>query len=323
MPFMRFQFSLATLLVCMTVRFAVAVAFRWQTDMRRRSKIVFTVTLLALALFSSSDAEAQDTSTKRDDPKGILEGKVIDDQVVDERGKLIAGATVRAMYASKVDYASTPENVTTASDGMFKLSRKSVPLFLKATTPDERQVGIVRVAADQLQVTIRVGPVARATGRLVDKTGKPVQLGFIMYYIDIRDPDPTSAFYMFTAGSAIFDSDGRFTIKGLLPGERYALAFMARGSESETVGNLTPPSAGEFDLGQLALSPIRFRQGAEPPLRLNIDNPEDVLQRQQKLSKLLRASLVNTPYDLVVQAQPARMNRRIPCRRTWRETCCR
>ena len=129
-----------------------------------------------------------------------------------------------------------------------------------------------------------------------------MQLGFIMYYIDIRDPDPTSAFGMFTAGSAIFDSEGRFTIKGLLPGERYSLAFMPCGSISMTVGNFTPPRAGEFDLGQLALTPIRFLvNGAEPPLRLNIDNPQDALQRQQKLSKLLTASLANTPYNLLVQ----------------------
>ena len=93
---MKLQFSLATLLVCIPMQFAVAVAFRWQIDMRRQSKIVFTVTLLALALFSSSHAEAQDTSTKRDDPTVILEGKVIDDQVVDERGKLIAGAIIIA-----------------------------------------------------------------------------------------------------------------------------------------------------------------------------------------------------------------------------------
>jgi hypothetical protein len=300
---MKLQFSLATLLVCIPMRFAVAVAFRCQTDMRRRSKIVFAMTLLALALFSSSHTEAQDTSTKRDDPKVILEGKVIDDQVVDERGKLITGATVTAMYASKVDFGSTTENMTTGSDGTFKLSRKALPLFLKATTPDERQVGIVRVAADQQQMTIRVVPVATASGRLVDSTGKPVQLGFILYSIDVRDPDLLSAFNMFTSGlaifdgSAIFDSNGRFTIKGLLPGERYELAFMARGRESAIVGNFTPPSAGAFDLGQLALLPIRFRQG----VRLNIDNPQDALQRQQKLSKLLTASLANTPYDLVVQ----------------------
>ena len=129
---MKLQFSLATLLVCIPMRVAVVVAFRWQIDMRRRSKIVLTVTLLALALFSSSHAEAQDTGTKADDPKVILEGKVIDDQVVDERGKLIARATVRAMYASKVDYAWTPENVTTASDGTFKLSRKAASAIFQS-----------------------------------------------------------------------------------------------------------------------------------------------------------------------------------------------
>jgi hypothetical protein len=236
------------------------------------------------------------------DNMAILEGKVIDDQVVDERGKLIAGATVRAMYASKVDYDSTPENVTTTSDGTFKLSRKALPLFLKATTPDERQVGIVRVAADQQQVTIRVGPVARATGRLVDGTGKPVQLGYIMYGINIHDPDPASAFYMFTAGSAILDSDGRFAMSGLIPGEPYSSSLITRsiGGRAEGIGNFTLPRAGEIDLGKLALAPWRFPQG-EPPKRLNIENPEEVLQRRQKLAKLLTASLANTPYDLVVQ----------------------
>jgi hypothetical protein len=278
------------------------VEFHWQTDMRKRSTIVFAVTLLALALFSSSDAEAQDTSTKRDNPKVILEGKVIDDQVVDERGKLIAGATVRAMYASKVDYASTPENVMTASDGTFKLSRKERPLYLKATTADQRQAGFVRVNADQQQAIIRVAPLARATGQLVDKTGKPVQLGYIWYLAVDHDPDLTSAFGMFTDGVALFDSDGRFIINGLLPGQQYQLAFMRRGgNHPDHLTYLVPPSAGELNLGRLLLRNVRFPTGPEPLVRLVTDNPPAALERQQRLSRLLTAILADTPYDFVVQ----------------------
>ena len=157
---MKLQFSLATLLVCIPMRIAVAVAFRWQTDMRRRSTIVFTGTMLALALFLSSDAEAQDTSTQRDNPKVILEGKVIDDQVVDERGKLIAGAiTVRAMYAQQSRWIMIrPRRMYDGQRRHVQTLAQGVPLILLATTSDGRQVGIVRVAADQSEVTIRVGP---------------------------------------------------------------------------------------------------------------------------------------------------------------------
>jgi hypothetical protein len=284
------------------IRFAVAAAFQRHANMLKCSNTPFALAILAITVVLLSDTDAQDASTKRDDPKVILEGKVIDDQVVDERGKLIAGATVRAMYASKVDYDSTPENVTTASDGTFKLMRKERPLYLKATTPDQRQAGIVRVEADQRQATIRVAPLARATGQVVDKIGKPVQLGYILYLVDNRDPDPLGAFGMFTAGIAILDSDGRFTMNGLLPGQRYSSAFMARGgATSDHLGYVVPPSAGEFNLDTLSLPKVRFTRLPEPTVRLVVDNPQDALQRQQKLSKLLTASLANTPYDLVVQ----------------------
>jgi hypothetical protein len=263
--------------------------------------------MLALCVVVQCDvcaAEAQSaTQNERADNIVVLKGKVIDDQVIDERGKLVAGATVRAMYASKVDYDSTPENVTTASDGTFKLSRKARPLLLKATTSDERQVGIVRVEADQQQVTIRVGPIAKVSGRIVDWTGKPVQLGYVLYGIDIHDLDPASAFFMFTAGVALLDSDGSYTINGHVPGQRYPMVLSAR-RDRATVGaiaNFVPPSAAQFDLGKLALTRDRFRQGPEPPLRLISDDPQKALLRQQQLANLLTASLVDSPYALVVQ----------------------
>ena len=139
--------------------------------------------LLTLCVFVQYDARAAEaqsvTQKKLADNVVVLKGCVIDDQVVDERRKTVAGATVRAMYASKVDYESTPENVITASDCTFELPRKALPLYLKATTPDEKQAGIVRVEADQQQVMIRVSRLAKVTGRVVDWTGKPVQLGHI------------------------------------------------------------------------------------------------------------------------------------------------
>jgi hypothetical protein len=96
-----------------------------------------------------------------------LDGKVIDDHVVDERNKPIAGALIIGDYNSP---NSRPlilrEKLTTSREGRFKLSRETLPLVLEAISPDGRQAGISRIGADQLEITILVGPLAQATGHL-------------------------------------------------------------------------------------------------------------------------------------------------------------
>jgi hypothetical protein len=59
--------------------------------MRKRSSRILAILIFTIGLAVASWADAQDSAAKADDKKYILEGTVIDAQVVEVRGKLVAG----------------------------------------------------------------------------------------------------------------------------------------------------------------------------------------------------------------------------------------
>ena len=199
--------------------------------MRKRSSKILALLIFTIGLAVASRAAAQDNATKADDKKFILEGKVIDDQVVDERGKLVAGALVNGI-CTRFPRPLLLDRITTSPDGRFQLPRLALPLLLQARTRDGRQIGLARVTPEQKEVTIRVGPTATAIGRLVDQMGKPVMLGHIRYAIHVPEDEDDRISTTFSGGKAILDSDGRFTLSGLVPGEEFELC--AIGPEETT-----------------------------------------------------------------------------------------
>ena len=82
---------------------------------------------------------------------GILNGKVID-----QNGKPVVGAKIAGVYMRPVGWVDL-ESVS-GTDGSFKVRRVQVPTVLSAQTPDHKLAGMVRIGADQEDVTIRVGP---------------------------------------------------------------------------------------------------------------------------------------------------------------------
>jgi RNA polymerase sigma factor (sigma-70 family) len=147
---------------------------------------------------------------------GMLSGKVID-----QNGKPVVGAKIAGAYMRPVGFVDL-ESVSGA-DGSFKVRRVQVPTALFANTPDHKLAGIVRIGADEQDVTIRVGPTARAAGRLLTAAGEIVANREVCCGIQVpSDSDePNGAFSNRFGGSGQSDAAGRFVIEGLVPGEEY------------------------------------------------------------------------------------------------------
>ena len=263
--------------------------------------------VLALGTIVPVDSRGQGQAAGSSKDQPILEGKVIDDQVVDERAKAIAGATVVGIYSQPISSNRfSLEPVKTGKDGSFKLPREKAPLILEAKTPDGRQIGIARVEAEQQEVIIRVTPTASVTGRLVDRGGSPVTIGYVQSGIRIPENNPTGGFTRFSYGAATFDSDGRFTLTGLVPGELYQLDYTPRAEFGRgvmtTVASIRPGAAQQLNLGDVVYS---GRVALPSPARLTGEELTRALQHQEQICDHFGHCADETEFDFAVCRAPA------------------
>jgi Sigma-70, region 4/Protein of unknown function, DUF255 len=185
---------------------------------------------------------------------GRLAGKV-----VDQDGKPVEGATVWGVYRKTVGRVDIEE--TTAADGTFEVERVLVPAVLYARTKDRAAAGVARIDADQERVTVRVGPLARARGRLLKDGREVVAGGRVQYGVRVYEGEPpNSPFRVSFGGVATAGPDGRYTIEGLVPGEEYYVSFEP-GPEGPWSGLTTvkPTGAETIELGDTS-----FREPARP-----------------------------------------------------------
>ena len=175
------------------------------------------------------------------------------------------------------------------------------------------------MAPDQSDVTIRVAPLAKASGQLVDRTNKPVMLGFIRYGIHIPESDEGSLSMIFSGGEAILDSEGGFTLTGLVPGAHYEVGYVPRGNHlsGTNLRVFSPSSSATFDLRKVVFVPDRRRD--EPPVRVEVDNVPLAMQRHQRLTNLLVQSLQGSEFDLVVQRTAGSNESTNTLPKNWRE----
>jgi protocatechuate 3,4-dioxygenase beta subunit len=182
---------------------------------------------------------------------GRLAGKVLT-----EDGKPVAGATVEGVYRRHVGRRDI--EATTAADGTFAVERVLVPAVLFTRTKDRTAAGIARIDSGQGQVTIRVGPLATAHGRLLNENGEVVAGGRVQYGIRVHVGETDdSPFRTCFGGVVISGPDGHYTLPGLVPGEEYRVSF-EHDPERGPWSNLTtvkPLRSETIELGDTA-----FRQ---------------------------------------------------------------
>jgi hypothetical protein len=175
--------------------------------------------------------------------------------VVDADGKPVGGAKISSTYMGDTNRVNF--EATTAADGTFSVERVTVPAAVYARTADKAQAGLVRITADQEQVTIRVGPLASARGRLLDHDGTPKAGGRIQYGVRIpANEKPNAPWYTGYGGVAVADADGWYTCTGMLVGEEYDINFEENPDRGPWRGltKVTPTKAETISLGDTKLA---------------------------------------------------------------------
>ena len=98
----------------------------------------------------------------------------------------------------------------------------------------ERSPVVTRIDAEAAECRLVVGPVATATGRLLDLDGKALEQKYLRYGIRIHDDEEEDGpFFDAYGGTVQTDAQGRFTLAGLVPGQTYHVGL---GADREAAG---------------------------------------------------------------------------------------
>ncbi|MBN9518628.1 hypothetical protein J0H58_08930 [bacterium] len=174
--------------------------------------------------------------------------------VVDAGGRSVAGAAVHSRYMRQTNWS--PFEATTTAGGTFAVERVLVPAAVYAQSADKSLAGLSRITADQEHVTVRVGPLAAARGRLLDHDGKAVPGGRVQYGVRIpANEGPNAPFHDAYGGVAVADGDGWYTCTGLLVGEEYHLSYEQTPETGPWTGltKLIPAKAETIPVGDTKL----------------------------------------------------------------------
>ncbi len=139
-----------------------------------------------------------------------LRGRVIDVASKPVAGVIVEGRSLRRGDTLIIDAKSD-------SDGNWKAISPDVPLLVGAKSADEKFATIVRLEPGSSEITLRLAPTATVHGKLVDEQGQPAaqkQLGY--------GPTP---FVTAFGGKVTTDDEGNYTLRGLVPEQKYSLSF--------------------------------------------------------------------------------------------------
>ncbi len=193
-------------------------------------------------------------------------------------------------------------------DGRFEAERYLHPTVLHASSPDGTLVGILEIEADQTEVTIPIGPTASATARLLDaQNDQPLAETQVQWGRRVHRGDDSAAWSTMWGGREVTDSEGRFTMNGIVAGQVYDLSIPRGDGTYGSLPDFTVESAEPHDLGDLKLKPqykpptfeermdrvfayddpaaTRFQKGLEQAKRLRQHVLIVVVDRQAELAE--------------------------------------
>ncbi|MBW8883831.1 MAG: thioredoxin family protein, partial [Planctomycetia bacterium] len=142
-------------------------------------------------------------------------------------------------------------SVKTDSQGTFKTQRSLDPLVLHAIAEDQLLGGVVRSDAEAVQAEVVVGPLATATGRLLDLSGQPIAGKELNYSIRVLHEPERRIWTPSFGGKVTTDAEGRFTLHRLVPGQLYETDIKIDEHSSRRVAKAQPMSPGAIDLGDI------------------------------------------------------------------------
>ena len=182
-----------------------------------------------------------------------IEGTVIDAAT----GRPIAGAVVRILPSGPDSDERRP--VVAGADGRFLTRRRLDEATLIATAPDGSRAAMMALKPGAKDLSVALAPAAIASGRVVDRSGRPAARASIYVRSSLAGATWTS--YGPAADSSIVtltrtDDDGRFRFDGLIPGAQSEVRALVEGPgrvEHRTVKSFTVAAPGPIDLGDLPL----------------------------------------------------------------------
>src|SRR6185436_19292082 len=176
-------------------------------------------------------------------------------RVVDRDGKPVPGAVVEGRYASS--QARRWFGETKCDDkGRFQIERSLDRLVIHARNENGSLAGTEDSDSEETETTVVIGPVATATGRLLDLDGKPVAERELTYSIRVYTGEPLrSPFSDSFGGKVTTDAQGNFSLAGLITGETYQVNVKIDQQSSRTVTKVTAKDAKTLALGDLSVDP--------------------------------------------------------------------
>jgi len=199
--------------------------------------------------------------------KGTITGRVV---LAADRAKGVAGAKVQFVAANM---SVIPFDVTADADGRFRAERDLDKLTLHAESVDGTLGAIVEAGAEDPEVVIAVGPIAVATGLLLDEGGKPAANQELSWGRRIATSDAeNSPFGTYFAPRVTTDAAGKFRLPGLVVGQEYHIA-VRRENVFPAAGLVKPEKPGAIDLGTLTIGAHRGKMSAEEMSSFRVGGP--------------------------------------------------
>jgi beta-lactamase regulating signal transducer with metallopeptidase domain len=187
-------------------------------------------------------------------PKSIpITGTVID-ATPGAGGRPVEKADVRVV-ATKMDVRSIMAVGSTDAAGRFNLNRGESGVGLYARTADGALAGFALIPKDAKDVQIAVAPTVTIQGRAVDSEGRPVYGVVPPFEVKFDLADGIEAIHSLTSGRS--DREGRFQVKGIIPGVRCEFLGIAPGGpdgvKTVTRKAFRPTVPGSFEAGDVVI----------------------------------------------------------------------
>ncbi|MFO1007374.1 MAG: carboxypeptidase regulatory-like domain-containing protein [Planctomycetaceae bacterium] len=171
----------------------------------------------------------------------------------------VANAKVSSVYRHDTSHRSF--EAVTNEQGAFNVTRQLHRTVIHAVSEDGKLAGLVEIDEEVPSTEITIGPLASATGRLLDEDGKPLVGQKITYGIRVHMGDENAPFRDCFGGATTTDSDGKFEIKSLMVGQKYNVTWVTYSGPNKNhylgrrIADHTPLSVDPVDLGDLKKAP--------------------------------------------------------------------
>ena len=238
------------------------------TDSPRYVRLPVGVSSVAAHLRIASQVAARPT-TKRLTAENAVPLTVT---VVDMNGHPVPYAPMTIESHAESTHHS---GATAAVNGVWRNSDGLLPTVIRARTLDGQFAGIIRPVAKQTEITLRLDPAAQVQGYLVDGAGKGmpnvrIHVGNVG---DVRSPG--DGVQTFGAGmTTLTDAKGKYTLAGLVPGEKYMVAIYHReGNTDYGIADVTPTEPTLIDLGATPFTPDTRELKEKPTQEVTTNSP--------------------------------------------------